>query len=54
MIDKKKLINFLLDITFKVERLGENSLFKTPEENFAAQEILDMIFKEIESGRFDK
>lgn len=52
-LNKLKLCKFLLDITFKVERLNDDALFKTQEENFAAQEILDMIFSEIQSGRLN-
>jgi len=52
MIQKEKLKNFLLDINFEAEKLPS-----CQEDEFgkrAVIDVLDCLFKEIESGRLNK
>lgn len=51
MIDKIKLTHFLLDINYKIERLNLNK--EQADKNLAKVELLDEIFREINSGRLD-
>lgn len=51
MISKQKLCNFLLDIQFVAEKLADSQEIEWG--NRAVLDVLDKIFKEIESVRLD-